>query len=145
MIKKLLVAFDGSAESNAAFNFALDLAKTYKAELDIVSVVRLPEPPMEVETEAFLENGTSHYKHLFNELHKKAKAADVSIRTSVVTGHPAEQILHYADQEQSDVLVMGHQTRKSKLGKWLTGSVTDKVVDHAPCTVIVVKREHAHV
>ena len=54
------------------------------------------------------------------------------------------QILHHIEQDKADVLVIGHQTQ-SRLGKWLVGSVTDKVVDHAPCTVIVVKKEHKRV
>ena len=141
MIKKLLVAFDGSPESNSAFNFALDLAQTYKAELQVVAVVQFPEPPMDVETEAFLENGTNHYKNLFRELHKKANAVAIPIKTVVAAGRPEVQILHHIEKDKADVLVIGHQTQ-SRLGKWLVGSVTDKVVDHAPCTVIVVKKEH---
>lgn len=141
MIKKLLVAFDGSPESCAAFDFGLDLARVYKAELHVVSVVEFPEPPIDVETEAFLENGTNHYKNLFRELHRKAHAAAIPVKTVVAAGRPVVQILHHAEKEKADVLVIGHQTQ-SHFGRWLTGSVTDKVVDHASCTVIVVKRKH---
>lgn len=138
MIKKMLVAYDGSASSKEAFHFALDLAKQYKAQVHVLSVVRLPEPPEEVETKAALESGTEHYKHQFTDLRHQAKESGLALDTHIVSGHPAEQILHWAHENQVDTIVMGHQTR-STLGRWLLGSQTDRVVDHAQCNVIVVK------
>ena len=141
MIKKMLVPYNGGEQANAAFNFALDLAKSYGSELHVLSVIQLPEPPTEVETEAILESSTIHYENLFKELNKKAQEAGTKISTKVVSGHAEDQILHETEKGGYDVIVMGHQTR-SKLGKWLLGSVTDRVVDHAQCTVIVVKKDH---
>lgn len=141
MIKILLVPYDGSPESEAAFNFALDLAKTYKSELHVLSVVRVPEPPTDVEAEAVIESSTEHFKKLFHELRKKAKASGIEIKTEVMPGHPTDQILHESEKVKADVIVMGHQTR-SKFGRWLIGSTADRIVDHAQCTVIVVKKNH---
>ena len=141
MIKKLLVPYNGGEQANAAFHFALDLAKVYGAKLHVLSVIQLPEPPTEVETEAVLESSTGHYEKFFKELNKKAQEIGVKISTKIVTGHAEDQILYEAEKGGFDVIVMGHQTR-GKLGKWFLGSVTDRVVDHAKCTVIVVKKEH---
>jgi nucleotide-binding universal stress UspA family protein len=141
MIKKMLVPYNGEEQADAAFNFALDLAKVYGSELHVLSVIQLPEPPTEVETEAILESSTAHYESLFGCLNKKAQEAGVKISTKVVNGHAQDQILNEAEKGGFDVIVMGHQTR-SNLGKWLLGSVTDRVVDHAQCTVIVVKKDH---
>ena len=142
MIQRILVPYNGVASADAAFNFALGFAKTYNSPVYVLAVIQLAEPPMEVETEATIENSTKHYHKLFGELHKKAQAVGVTVHASVVTGHPEEQILMKAEKENIDVIVMGHQTR-GKFGRWFIGSVTDRVVDHAQCTVIVVKREHA--
>jgi len=141
MIRKMLVPYNCEEQADAAFNFALDLAKVYGSELHVLSVIQLPEPPTEVETEAVLESSTSYYEDYFKELKKRAEDMGVKIATKVVTGHAEDQILHEAEKGGYDVIVMGHQTRGG-LGKWLLGSVTDRVVDHAKCTVIVVKREH---
>lgn len=140
-MRKLLVPYNGSESSKAAFNFALDLAKTYGIELLVLSVIELPQPPTEVETEAILESSTKQYKNMFHELHRLAKEGGVSIRTEIVNGHPEEQILAEADKNKIDVIVMGHQSR-GKFGRWFLGSVADRIVDHAKCTVIVVKRQH---
>jgi len=141
MIKKMLVPYNGREQADAAFNFALDLAKVYGSELHVLSVIQLPEPPTEVETEAILESSTEYYEKLFRELRRKAGELGVKISTKVVNGHAEDQILHETEKGGFDVIVMGHQTRGG-LGRWLLGSVTNRVVDHAPCTVIVVKKEH---
>ena len=65
----------------------------------------------------------------------------IHIKTEVALGHPAEQIIHWADKNHVDLIVMGHQT-KNTFGRWLLGSTPDKVVHHAPCTVTIVKSNH---
>jgi nucleotide-binding universal stress UspA family protein len=140
-MKNMMVAYDGSFTAKAAFDFALDLAKKYGAQIHVLSVARLPEPPTEVETEAVIENASERFKHEFAELRKKARETGLNVETHIVSGHPAEQILHWAHEHKIDTIVMGHQTR-STLGRWLLGSQTDRVVDHAECNVIVVKSQH---
>lgn len=138
MIKKILVAYDGSNESHSAFLFGLNMAKKFGAELEVISVVRVLEPPEDVETRDNLERGRERFEKFFKRLRGEAKEKEISLKTEVVLGHPAEQIIRWAEKNQVSVIVMGHQT-KNTFGKWLLGSVPDKVVDHAPCTVIVVK------
>jgi nucleotide-binding universal stress UspA family protein len=141
MIQMLLVAYDGSKEANSAFQFGLELAKKYGARMKVLAVARPPEPPAMVETSAVLEYATEHYQELFKKLKEQARKARVRITTEVAVGHPAEQILHWAEQIHVDVIVMGHQTR-SALGRWFLGSVANRVIDHARCTVMVVKGQH---
>ena len=141
MIQKILIPYNHGGSAEAAFNFALNLAKKFNSQLFVLSVIQLPEPPTEVETEAIIESSTAHYHKLFHELHKRAEVLGVTIHATVATGHPEEQILMKAEKEHIDVIVIGHQTRVG-FGKWFLGSVTDRVVDHAQCTVIVVKKDH---
>ena len=141
MIKKILVAYDGSNESHSAFLFGLDMAKKFDAELEVLSVVRLLEPPEDVETRDNLERGRERYEKFFKQLRHEASERAIHIKTEVALGHPAEQIIHWAEKNHSSVIVVGHQT-KNTFGKWLLGSTPDKVVHHAPCTVIVVKNNH---
>jgi nucleotide-binding universal stress UspA family protein len=141
MIKKILVAYDGSNESHSAFLFGLDMAKKFEAELEVLSVVRVLEPPEDVETRDNLERGREHYEKFFKQLRHEASERAIHIKTEVALGHPAEQIIHWADKNHINVIVMGHQT-KNTFGKWLLGSTPDKVVHHATCTVIIVKNNH---
>lgn len=138
MIKRILVAYDNLKESHAAFLFGLDLAKKFDAELEILSVVHVLEPPEDVETRDILERGRENAEKIFKPLREEAKALGMDVKTEVALGHQAEQIIHWAAQNHVDVIVMGYQS-KNTLSRWLLGSIPARVVDHAPCTVIVVK------
>ena len=137
-MKNLLVAYDGSPGAHRAFLFGLELAQKFGIPLTILSVIRLFEPPEEVETRDALEEGKSHSEELFKALKAEADEWRVEIHTKVAVGHPAEQIVRWAELHQVDQIVMGHQTR-STFGRWILGSTPDKVVQHAPCTVTIVK------
>jgi len=53
------------------------------------------------------------------------------LKTEVALGHPAQQIIRWAEKNHVDIILMGHQTRNA-FGRWLIGSTPDKVVHHAP-------------
>ncbi|MBU1424273.1 MAG: universal stress protein [Gammaproteobacteria bacterium] len=136
MIKKVLVAYDGSNPSKAAFEFALDLANKYSAELHILAVASAPEFGAEVETEAIIESSRRHYTQLLHSL--KDRAAGLTAHFEVVLGHPAESIVLYAEDHGIDHIVVGHRGH-SLFERWLLGSVARQVIAYAPCSVTVVR------
>ncbi len=91
---------------------------------------------MEVDT--IIDSATQHYEELFKELKEKAKQRNIEIKTEVVVGHPADQIVRYAKDKSADMIVMG-QKGKSKIESWLLGSVSKRVTTYSPCTVTIVK------
>lgn len=58
----------------------------------------------------------------------------------IVSGHPAEAIVKFARRHQVNLIVMGHRGM-SNLQRFLVGSIADRVVDHAPCMVLVVRKD----
>ncbi|MDA8141995.1 MAG: universal stress protein [Desulfobacteraceae bacterium] len=138
MIANLLVAYDGSSQAQKAFAFGLEMAQKHDARLAVVSVARLPEPPVAVEMQAVLDNATVYYQSHFAEMKAKAAAKGVKVDFEVRVGHPAEQIARLAEERKMDAIVMGHRG-ESLLQKWLVGSVAKRVLSYAPCTVIVVR------
>ena len=76
-IEKILVAYDGSEESEKAFDMALDLAGKYSAQVVVVSVARPSEPPTAVEMDAILEVAAEYYHTRFSDLRKKASRCGV--------------------------------------------------------------------
>ncbi len=137
-IKKILVADDTSEQAGRAFEFGLDMAQKYGAELIVVSVARLPEPPEIVETEAILENAQVYYEQHFALLRKKAGLMGLKARFEVRIGHPAEQIVRLANEEKVGAIVMGHRGQ-SLIERWLVGSVAKRVLSYASCTVCIVR------
>lgn len=138
MIKNILVAFDGSEAATRALEMALDLAQKYAAKVSILSVAQFPEPAADVETEAILESMTNHLSKDFERIQARAREAGVTLTTDVVAGHPAEQIVHRAAGERSDLIVMGHRGL-SRMKEWLLGSVSKRVLSYAPCSVLIVR------
>jgi nucleotide-binding universal stress UspA family protein len=136
MITKLLVAFDGSDAARAAFDFALDMAGRYGAQLYVLSVARPPDIGEEVETEAIVESARRHFREAVKPL--KAAAGDIQAHFEVKVGHPAEQIVIYAEGHGIDHIVVGHRGH-SLFERWLIGSVARRVIAYAPCAVTVVR------
>ncbi|MFZ0929963.1 MAG: universal stress protein [Syntrophobacteraceae bacterium] len=138
MISKLLIAYDGSKQSEKAYAMAMDMASKYSAKMIVLSVARPPEPPVAVELEAVLESATEYYEGHFKYMKEQAEKLGIDATFLVRAGHPAEQIVHMANEEKADVIVMGHRG-EGFLQRWLVGSVAKRVLSYAHCTVIVVR------
>ena len=136
--RRILVGFDGSLFAEQAFEMALNLAALAGARLGVVSVATLPEPPGEVETQATLESATEHYEAAYENLRRRAEGRGLTLETRILVGHPAEQIIRLAASTQVDLIVVGHRGR-SRISEWISGSVSKRVVNHAPCSVLVVR------
>ena len=137
-MKRVLVAFDGSDSATRAFDFGLELAAKFGAELSVLAVVRPPELPEDVETEALVETAREYYEQQFGPLQARAAKADVKTAFAVAVGHPAEQIVHHAEAQGVDHLVLGDRG-KTFFRRWLIGSVSKQVIHYAHCTTTVVR------
>lgn len=138
MIKRILVAYDGSQPADKAYALALDLAAKYSADLLVISIARPPEPADDVETEAVLENAQEHYEQLFVSLREKAAALGINPHFQVAVGHPTEQIIMLAEQKDVNFIVMGHRG-KGFFQRLLIGSISKQVINHAHCAVTIVR------
>jgi nucleotide-binding universal stress UspA family protein len=138
MVQRIFIAYDESDSSKRAARFGFELARLYEAFVTVVSVVQLPEPATMVETTALLESGTEHFERAFEDLRASLDLAGVDAETRVVTGHVAEQIVHFAAENKSDLIVMGHRG-KSLIQEWLLGSVSKRVMSYASCSVLIVR------
>ena len=137
-MKRVLVAFDGSDSATRAFDFGLELAAKFGAELSVLAVVRPPELPEDVETEALVETAREYYEQQFGPLQARAAKAEVKTAFVVAVGHPAEQIVHHAEAQGVDHLVLGDRG-KTFFRRWLIGSVSKQVIHYAHCTTTVVR------
>ena len=137
-MKKILVAYDGSKQSEKAFDLALDMASKYCAQMIVLSVARLPEPSAAFEAGDILHNAEEYYEGRFKAMKDQVSAFGINTRFLVRVGHPAEQIVLLANEEAVDAIVMGHRG-ESFLQRWLLGSVAKRVLSYANCTVVVVR------
>ncbi|MEG6584891.1 universal stress protein [Dendrosporobacter sp. 1207_IL3150] len=138
-IKKMVVAYDGSSESERALNWAIDLAGKIRSDIVVVSVVKPPEfSPTVSEIEEFYEDGEKYFRPLLEKVEEKVNFLNISLRTEILRGHPAESIVRYAYDRRADLVVLG--TRGNGGFKSLIiGSVAQKVVTYSKVPVAVIK------
>jgi nucleotide-binding universal stress UspA family protein len=139
MIRRILLGYDGSELATHASEFAIDLARLYGAELHVLGVARPPEFGDEVETEAVIENSRRHYDKVLGALRARLAQEPLKVTFHVAVGHPAEQIVRYAEQHGIDHIVVGHRGH-SLFERWLIGSVARQVIAYAHCAVTVVRK-----
>jgi len=125
--KNLLIATDGSENSNLALEEALRAAEACQAQLTIVCVVKSNRPPEYKER--------AH--RIVEEAKQKATAKNIETEVAVLEGEPWLQIVELAKQKDIDVIIMGRYGRTG-LKKILIGSVTERVASCAPCAVLVI-------
>lgn len=138
MYKRILAATDGSRYSKAAVDEAIKIAKASKGALTIVSVVDVTE---EFETEApeLTERFERQFKAMVERIKKQAKAKGVKAEGIVKIGEPYNLIISAAKAKKADLIVMGSHGRRG-LSRLLMGSVTERVIGHAKCAVLVIKK-----
>jgi len=136
--KKILVGVDGSAQSEKATESALALAQSLDSSLLLFAVARPPEPATMVELDAMLDDAREHFEEQFKKIIQRAKDLGVEMQTDIAVGHPVEQIVHRAETDHVDLIVLGRRG-KSRWEKMLVGSTAEKVLRYAHCPVMVVR------
>lgn len=138
MIKRVLLAYDGSEASLKAFESAHDLASRYNADLRVLAVAPAPEVADEVETPAVIEDSRRLYQQLLDRLRHNAQKLGIQVHAELVVGHPAQQILDRARDMGADLIVIGHRGHGA-VDLWKIGSVAHRVISYAECAVLVVR------
>lgn len=135
-MKKVLIASDGSAPAEKAAKAGIDLASKTGARVTFVHVilVNAPKPLTSKEVDASKEKKA---QTVFDSLEAKAKDAHVPYGVLVLAArNTADAILEEA--QHHDLLVVGRRGLGG-LEKMLLGSVSEKLVQNASCSVLVVK------
>ncbi len=139
MFSKILIANDGSEGATKALDVAIKLAKRFRAELHMLSVEELPDFPATIDEVIEEKDEANHrFGAVIEQAQAKAKVQRVKLSAHVVAGHAVSSIVEFVARERFDLLVVGYMGH-SALYNRLIGSTTDRLVEHAPCQVLVVK------
>jgi len=144
-IKKLMVPLDLSQHAHKAIRYAVRFAQQFGAEIDLVHVISpLGYDGLIIPT-ALQEVNTQLRKHAREELQKLVGMEEqyrIKLKADVLLGDPAHEIAKLAQERGTDMIVLTTHGR-SGFTHALLGSVTERIVRHAPCPVFVVHaREH---
>jgi nucleotide-binding universal stress UspA family protein len=132
-IQRILYPTDFSSYSNQAYFHAVALAENHGASLTVLYVYAPGFTP-----EA--GRSTAADRRYWQEQLEQIRPVDARIRVNHVflEGDPASEIVRYAVDTGIDLIVMGTHGRTG-LERLLMGSVAEKVMREAPCSVLVVK------
>ncbi|MEA4956166.1 TRAP-T-associated universal stress protein TeaD [bioreactor metagenome] len=142
MYKKILLPTDGSKFAEKAEKHALFLAEASGAEIVALSVVEtsfsigLPSDDTIFQINQLLKKETEKNLQKVEKM-KDETNSDVKITLKVDEGSPAEVILETIEKENIDLVVMG-SSGKTGFDRFIMGSVAEKVVKAAECSVLVV-------
>ena len=155
MFAKILVAIDSSPMGKTIFDKALDLAKSTGASMMLLHVLSyedgMPMPTsfgreyytglsskaLEIYQQQYKESENQSLK-LLQILASQAISAGISTEFSQNHGSPGQTICDLALNWQADLIVMGRRGR-SGINELILGSVSNYVLHHACCSVLVVQ------
>lgn len=141
LYKKILIATDGSEYTKNSIDYGLELAKNTQAELHVLYVIdtaAFASIPMDAAWESMYELLKKEGDEATRYAAEKAEAEGLTVEKLTVEGHPAEEIIKYAEKNSVNIIVMG-TLGKSGLDRFLLGSVAEKVVRASKIPVLIVR------
>ena len=155
LFERILVPVDGSEHSLRALDIAVQIAKKFGSTLTLIHVysitagtIMMPEPTTlsppgvpvvsSVEISKMAETAKKVGQRILEDAEQKAKAEGVSVEKLLEEGHVVQEIIRVAKEKNSDLIIIGARG-VSHIRELLLGSVTDGVIHHVSCPVLVVK------
>ena len=142
MYKRILLAYDGSESGQKALLNCRDIAQWSHSELFLVAIM---PPVINVSVDGAFYDGESdaeserqRYQQILDEGLRQLAEAGEAATGEVLVGDSVEQIASYARRISADLIVVGHRHLDSWAARWWRGSSTRTLIEHAPCSVLVV-------
>lgn len=146
---KVLLATDGSKQGGTATEMLGSIALGEGDEVKIVSVVDMAVPlaidiyggylPETGELEKTArENAARVLEDTEREVNGFFSGKNVGVTSEVLFGSPESRIVETAEHEGTDLIIIGSHGY-NRWERLLLGSVSDSVIHHAPCSVLVVR------
>ena len=143
-VKSILCPVDFSEESKLALNNAINVARRFNAQLNILGVLELHSrgyKGLKLKWNEIDEIGREDFKEEMDAFLENFNLIDVNWKSIIKTGDPAKKILRTIKNKNTDLLIMG-SSGKSSFHRMIMGSVTEKVIREVPCTFFTLKTEN---
>lgn len=145
MYKRILLAYDGSESGQQALLNCHDIAQWSRAELFLIAV--MPPSTIYVGVEGgFYDSGSEErdkreqerYEQILQDGLRQLADSGYTTHGEVVVGESVDEIAKYAKKIDADLIVVGHRYLDSWAARWWRGSTARSLIEHAPCSVLVV-------
>jgi nucleotide-binding universal stress UspA family protein len=153
LFEKILVPLDGSEHSLEALENGAEIAKKFSGKITLIHVYSVQPIMMQdpstagspsipiftgAEVSTMLEAAKKLGNRILEDGEKRIKASGVKVGKLLVEGHTVEEIVRAANEGFYGLIVIGARG-VSHMREMLLGSVTDGVIHHVHCPVLVVK------
>jgi len=140
--KQVVVGIDGSDQARHAAEVAAALARSHKARLHVITVVRPPEgwwgvvgsPPPADALSASMEHAQ---RTVLDETLAHLDTKGLEVLASEEIGDPSSALIDYCSRVGADLLVVGRRGA-GMVERIVLGSVADRLAHHAPCPLLIV-------
>jgi len=143
--RKILLAYNGSAEGKRALLECAELANFLHAETHLLAVASMP--PSLFLTEGFvpeelLEEEKKRTQQVLDEGIASLKERGFAAAGHLAVGEPVEEICRRAKELSVDLVVVGHNQKTSFAARWWKGSVGASLLDYSPCSILIALSHH---
>ena len=145
ILSKILVALDGSKESEAVIPYIEELASKLQADVILLQVIA-PDyhiyaaggPEYGVYAEQQIESMKKFARDYLEEIVSRLKQSEVTAKAEIVLGTAAETIINYADQTNASLVALTTHGR-SGVSRWAIGSVAERVLRAGNTPLLLVR------
>jgi universal stress protein A len=146
-IKRILVPIDFSELSSEMITTAIDFALVFHATIDLAHVYVDPmyvlPPPVDLAIFPYdMGQVMTRAQQGLDAAAERLRAAGVTYETTLLSGRAGPEIVAHAKKTGANLIVMGTHGRGG-IEHAILGSVTERVVHHAPCPILVVPAPRA--
>ena len=142
MLSKILVPVDGSDNSFRALEHAIFLSiKIQESQITVLYIIE-DLPTVYIYSPKTIEKLHADYKSesakILERCKELASKSGINIHTILLKGNPASKIIAYSEMEGFDIIMMGSRGM-GKFKEMIVGSISNKVIQHAKCSVMLVR------
>lgn len=139
MFETIVVAVDCSPIADEVIDYTRKLAKLTQAQVVLVHAYpKVPEFLGEPNLSETIARHIEASHDLVDPMAASLQQEGIPVEVEILQGPPADAILNVADTRKADLIIMGARGLGS-LGSLLLGSVSQKVLAHASCPVLIVR------
>ena len=142
MYKRILLAYDGSEAGQQALLDCDDIALWSRGQLQLIAVMPLHMGSIGLEVgvydQAVEERERAKYQSILDSGISRLRASGHQVQGQVVTGDSVTEITRCARDIDADLIVVGHKHLESWAARWWQGAISGALIEHAPCSVLVV-------
>jgi nucleotide-binding universal stress UspA family protein len=122
----ILIATGGSSHSEVALRFGAHLLSRVEGSMTVVTVIKQ-------------QAEMARAKAVLARVQQLLEPTVTGLQTRIRVGHPAEEIIREAEQGRYGLVIVGERQRHGLMTRFVLGSTAERIVERAPCPVIIAK------